>query len=165
MFELKSIHREAIPAALEKVERYRLLNEPRVAESICHDILAVDAENQQALVMLVLALSDQFDQEANLGMGPVLELIPRLKDEYQRCYYAGIVYERQGKARLKRNYPGARFDAYELLRQAMEWFEKAEKLQPPGHDDAILRWNTCVRLMANHRLEPRPREEAPTMLE
>jgi len=28
MFELKPLSKEAIPAALEKAERYRLLNEP-----------------------------------------------------------------------------------------------------------------------------------------
>ena len=35
MFELKPLSREAIPRALEKAERYRLLNEPAEAESIC----------------------------------------------------------------------------------------------------------------------------------
>jgi hypothetical protein len=53
MFQLKHITREAIPHALERVERYRLLNEPEEAESICLDILAVDADNQSALVMLL----------------------------------------------------------------------------------------------------------------
>ena len=46
MFELKPLSREAFPAALEKAERYRLLNEPLEAESICRDILAVDPDNQ-----------------------------------------------------------------------------------------------------------------------
>ncbi|MBT4611219.1 MAG: hypothetical protein HOC05_14345, partial [Gemmatimonadetes bacterium] len=60
MFELKSIQADAIPAALERVERYRLLNEPRVAQSICHDILAIDPDNHDALVGLVLSLTDSF---------------------------------------------------------------------------------------------------------
>ena len=55
MSELKSLHKDAIPAALEKAERYRLLNEPGEAESICLDILHVDPENQQAIVTLLLA--------------------------------------------------------------------------------------------------------------
>jgi hypothetical protein len=46
MSELKSLHKDAIPAALGKAERYRLLNEPGEAESICLDILHVDPENQ-----------------------------------------------------------------------------------------------------------------------
>ena len=47
MPELKQLHKDAIPAALEKAEHYRLLNEPGEAESICLDILAVDPDNQR----------------------------------------------------------------------------------------------------------------------
>jgi len=60
MFELKHLSPEAIPAALEKALRYRLLNEPAEAESICHDVLTIDPENQEALVMLLLAITDRF---------------------------------------------------------------------------------------------------------
>ena len=38
-----------MPAALEKALRYRLLNEPVEAESICRDVLEVDPDNQAAL--------------------------------------------------------------------------------------------------------------------
>jgi tetratricopeptide (TPR) repeat protein len=165
MFELKKIHREAIPKALERVERYRLLNQPRVAESICHDILEIEPDNQQALVGLVLALTDQFEKEANKGINAALELIPRLAEEYTRDYYTGLVHERQGKARLARDYPGARFDAFELLSLAMEWYEKAQTLQPPDNDDAILHWNSCARIIVNNKLEPRPHEGEPLMSE
>lgn len=161
MFELKKIHSEAIPKALERVERYRLLNQPRVAESICQDILAVDADNQQALVGLVLALTDQFELEANKGINIVLDLIPRLHDEYTRDYYTGLAHERQGKARLARDYPGARFDAFELFSRAMEWYEKAERLQPPDNDDVILHWNSCARIIVDNKLESRPPEGEP----
>src|SRR5207248_11695595 len=58
MSELKSLSKEAIPAALEKAERYRLLNEPGEAESICLDILKADPENQQAIITLLLALTE-----------------------------------------------------------------------------------------------------------
>jgi hypothetical protein len=37
-----------------------LLNDPEGAESICLDILDVDPDNQDALVTIILALSDQF---------------------------------------------------------------------------------------------------------
>src|ERR1700722_16262182 len=60
MNDFKPISPDAVPLALEKAERYRLLNEPAQAESICLDVLAVDPDNQRALVMLLLALSDQF---------------------------------------------------------------------------------------------------------
>src|SRR5262245_5730837 len=57
MFEPKPISRDAIPAALAKAERYRLLNEPLEAESICLDVLQIDGANQDAIVMLLLALT------------------------------------------------------------------------------------------------------------
>ncbi len=60
MFELKRLSEDAIPAALERALRYRLLNEPAEAESICHDVLRIDPENQEALVLLLLALTDRF---------------------------------------------------------------------------------------------------------
>lgn len=159
-FELKSLSVEALPRALERAERYRLLNEPAVAESICCDILSLEPEHQQALITLILALTDQFAETAALGVSQVLALIPRLHGEYERSYYSGIIYERQARARLKREYPGAWFDAYDLFLQAMEWFAKAEAIRPPGNDEAILRWNTCARLIDGHKLKPRPRDEA-----
>ncbi len=165
MSELKKIHREAVPKALERVERYRLLNHPHVAESIARDILEVDAENQQALVGLILSLTDQFEMEANVGIKSALEIAPRLDGEYAQSYYAAIVYERQAVARLKRGYPGAKFDAYELLQQAMELFDAADKMSSSEDDDAILHWNACVRMIEGHKLSERPRDEAPVMLE
>ena len=156
MFELKKIRRESISKARDRVERYRLLNQPRVAESICYDILEVDPENQEALVGLVLALTDQFELEVNKGINSALEFIPRLSGEYTRDYYTGLVHERQGKARLVRDYPGARFDAFELFSRAMEWYAKAEALRGPDDDDAILHWNSCARMIVNNKLEARP---------
>jgi len=158
-FELKPISSEAIPEALEKVERYRLLNEPAQAESICLDVLRIDPENQQALIMLLLALTDQF------GTGMVLtkarEVVPKLQGEYERAYYAGIVWERLAHSQLHQASPNSAFSAYESLRQAMESYEKAEQMRPAGNDDAILRWNTCARtLMGNRNLRSRP-DEAP----
>ena len=64
-FELKPISADAIPEALQKVERYRLLNEPAEAQSICEDILAIEPENQSALVMLILTITDQFGEGAS----------------------------------------------------------------------------------------------------
>ena len=37
----------------------------------------------------------------------------------------------------------------------MGWYEKAEAIRPAGNDDAILRWNTCARLISgNSHLAP-----------
>jgi len=154
MFDLKPISPEAVPVALQKAERYRLLNEPWQAESICRDILSIEPEHDQALVMLLLALTDQFGK----GVTPpqAREELTRLKGSYERAYYAGIICERWADALLHKGSPGVGFTAYETLREAMEHYERAERLRPEGNDDALLRWNTCARiLMRNPDLRPR----------
>ncbi len=156
-FELKPISRGGIAEALEKAERYRLLNEPPLAESICLDVLHADPDNQPALVMLLLAVTDQFSHGASLAKAR--EILPRLKGEYEQQYYAGIVWERAAHAQLRKASPNAAFSAYDAFRQAMECYEKAGAMRPPANDDAILRWNTCARiLMRNPNLRPRPDE-------
>src|SRR6266849_2986595 len=159
MFELKPLSREAIPAALEKAMRYRLLNEPGEAESICHDILRTDPENQQALVILLLALTDRFGKGYAVGVTQAQEILPRLRDPYEQAYYAGIICERWVKAHLHRGGPGCGVEAYERLREAMAWYEKAETLRPPGNDDALLRWNACARIIMSNGLAPRAEEK------
>jgi hypothetical protein len=156
MFELKHITREAIPGALARAERYRLLNEPEEAESICMDILAIDPENQAALVMLLLSLTDQFRGGRPQCFSEAQAVLPRLHGEYERFYYGGIIWERRGTARLDRGGVGGAHVVFPWLRKAMDLYEKAEAIRPPGNDDAILRWNTCARLCAWHRLRPEP---------
>ena len=155
MFELKSIHKEAVPAALEKAKHYRLLNEPGAAESICLDILETDADNQEALVLLVLAMSDRLASGYAVGDSRIQDYLARISDEYQRAYYTGIVYERRAKAVLRQETHGADSAAFELFRQAMSWFEKAEAIRPEGNEDSILRWNGCARIIMRNKLEPR----------
>jgi hypothetical protein len=159
MPELKRLHQDAIAAALEKAERYRLLNEPGEAESICLDILRVDPENQSAIITLLLALTDRFEKGYGVSDTQTKELLRRMKSDYDRAYYSGIVAERRAKMKLRQNTPDCRFQAYDLLHEAMHWFEKAEPLRPPGHDDAILRWNTCARIIERNKLVPRAPEE------
>ena len=154
-FRLKPISKEAIPGAIQKAERYRLLNESRAAESICRDVLDIDPENQQVLVMLVLALTDQLAEGHAPVMTAVKEVLPRITDPYQRFYYTGIASERSGQAYMHRGGMGSGGMAYDALRRAMEWYEKAEEIRPAGNDDSILRWNTCARLInANSHVTP-----------
>src|SRR5205807_10669326 len=108
MPELKSLHKDAIPAALEKAERYRLLNEPGEAESICLDILKVDPENQQAIITLFLALTDRFEKGYAVSDTQTKELLSRMKSEYDCAYYTGIVSERRAKATLRQKAPDCR---------------------------------------------------------
>jgi hypothetical protein len=151
----KPISRAGVPAALQKAERYRLINDPSSAESICIDVLQVDPDNQQAVVTLILAITDQFDQGPTEGVRRARELLPRLQDEYKRAYYAGIVCERCAKAQLRPQTPGSGERAYHWLTEAMQWYEQAEARRPAGNDEAILRWNTCARLLSrNEQLRP-----------
>ncbi|MGD0930754.1 MAG: hypothetical protein ABR902_08895 [Candidatus Korobacteraceae bacterium] len=152
-FQLKPISVQSIPHTLEKVERYRLLNEPVLAESICLDVLAVVPDHQHALISLLLARTDQFHSNAQPKAAE--EVLERIKGDYEQAYYAGVIWERLGNARVRHGDPGARASAYHALRDAMAHYERAITFAPPGNDDAILRWNTCARvIMQNPEIQP-----------
>src|SRR5438046_3366128 len=152
MSELKLLSTEAIPAALEKAERYRLLNEPAEAESICLDVLKADPENQTALITRLLAVTDRFGKGYGVSDTQAKELLARVKGEYERAYYTGILAERRAKAKLAQGTPGSRHYAYDGFREAMNWFEKAGGLRPAGSDEALLCWHTCGRIIEEKRL-------------
>jgi len=144
-YELKSISKAGIGEALAKVELYRYLNEPEESESICRDILAVDPQQQLALRLLGLSITDQFTGGVSDRCQEAEELFQRLKDGYEQLYYKGILQERRAKAQLRAGQlPHA---VYPLLERALQCFAEAEKIRPAGNDDAILRWNRCVRLL------------------
>jgi hypothetical protein len=149
-FDLKALHPDAVPAALEKAHRYRLLNEPEQAESICEDVLRIDPQNQTALASLILALTDRFVGPRPVPPQRVRELLPRLHGAYEREYYAGIISEREGIAWMRSDKPRSGDAAYQCFREAMTHYEKAEAHRPPANDDAILRWNSCARLIMTH---------------
>jgi|SRR5215203_2346995 len=164
MFELKILSEEAIPAALEKAERYRLLNEPGEAESICLDVLKVAPENQQALVTLLLAITDRMGKGYGVSDTKAKEILGQLKGEYERTYYSGLLCERRAKMKLAQGAHGSIY-AYDLFREAMEYYEEAEELRPAGNDDALLRWNTCARIIARNHLVARDEEKLEPPLE
>jgi hypothetical protein len=157
-FDLKSISTDAVSKALEKAERYRLLNEPSLAESICLDILAISPSHQHALVSLLLARTDQF--HCGVPMKSAQEILQRIDGEYEKAYYAGIIWERHGHAHLRQHGLCSNANAYHALREAMQQYERAEALRAQGNDDAILRWNSCARvLMRNPEIRPLPDTE------
>jgi hypothetical protein len=163
-FELKTLHPDAIARALAKAERYRLLNEPSEAESICRDVLEVDATNQEALATLLLALTEQFSGEPKL-FNEAAHVAAQLVDDYDRAYYTGLVWERRAKAHLTHDGPVLGPQVYDWLREAMTWFERAEAIRPAGNDDALLRWNACARaIMRDHRLAPGREEPVEPLL-
>jgi hypothetical protein len=155
---LKAIAAEGIAHAFEMAERYRLLNDPEQAESICRDILAVEPEHQEALRMLVLSLSDQLGPGGHVvgGVREIRAVCERLVDPYERAYYTGVVLERDARAFLRRANT-VRSAAYDGFRSAMDWYERAEALRPRSVDPR-LRWNSCVRTIMREHLEPEGRE-------
>ena len=165
MFPLKKISNESISSALEKAERYRLLNEPSLSESICADILEIDPMNNKATVTLLLAITDQFGAGAADEVNRARQLAETLSDQYQKSYYSGIVCERKGKSILLKSLPDGEYIAYEWIRDAMEFYEAAENIRPAGNDDSILRWNTCARLISKYHLQPRTEEYIVPLLE
>lgn len=157
-YELKLISTAGIAEAISKAELYRSLGEPEEAESICHDILAIEPHHQLALRLLGLALTDQFAGGPADRYREAETAFKQLNDPYERLYYAGILYERRAKAQLRAGQPS--HTLLPLFEQALRSFAEAEKVRPVGNDDAILRWNRCVRLLqtANYEWE---QESAP----
>ncbi len=153
MLELKRISKEAIPRALAKAERYRLLNEPHEAESICRDVLHTDPGNQEAQAALVLALTDQFGTRHGADMSKAREALAQLTGEYERAYYGGIICERWAKAQFEARVPT--HVAHDWIEEAMSLYQQAEALRPGGNDDAVLRWNSCLRFIESNLLTPK----------
>ena len=145
MYEPKPIAKQAVPAALERALRYRLLNEPLEAESICRDVLAADPKNREALATLLLALTDQFETKFSEARDSAKQVLHRMRGEYERAYYEGIIHERWAKAQLARGLPEEA--ASNWFREALRCYERAQEFSPPDDADAILRWNTCVRIL------------------
>jgi hypothetical protein len=160
MFALKPISSDSLGGALAKAERYRLLHEPEEAESICRDILAVAPGSREALVTLILALTDQIGHDPN-AFKRAIDMIDYLQTPYDRAYYTGIAWERRAKARHRGSGQGANSYVYDWILKAMDLFEQAEPLRPPENDDARLRWNACVRYLDHHRDLTPAKEEVP----
>jgi hypothetical protein len=160
MFALKPISHDSVAGALAKAERYRLLNEPHEAESICRDILELEPGNQEALISLILALTDQIQQQSQT-FEAALSAAARLDSDYDRAYYAGIAWERRAKARYHAAGHGSHQYVYGWIAKALQLFETAERLRHPGNDDAVLRWNACVRFLSSNKVLAPSGEEMP----
>jgi hypothetical protein len=144
--KLMTISPEGVPGALSKAEHYRFLNEPWQSESICRDVLAIEPANQPAHILLVLSLTDQF--EHGVSAKEVLQVAARLTNDYHRAYYSGIIHERQAIAEFRRHPDWrSRRQAHILFQNAMESYRHAWTIRPPNNDDAVLRWNACVRFL------------------
>lgn len=158
--KLKVISKDGIEEALSKATLYRYLNEPEETESICHDILAAEPDHQVATRMLGLAITDQFSGHATDRYAEAEQMFQRLSDAYERHYYSGLLWERRAKAQMRAGRPPHTLVG--LFHEAMRHFEEAEKIRPAGNDDAMLRWNRCVRLL--EKFPEGEREEEQTEL-
>ncbi|KAA0442565.1 MAG: hypothetical protein FXV80_05185, partial [Candidatus Thioglobus sp.] len=141
---------------LDRARQYRSLLEADLAISICLDIFAIDAKNQEALVIYILALSDTLSHARTGSHNPdkkILDAIKQLQSDYQQNYYQGIFYERKARSLMLNTM--SRSFAYNLLIQALECYQQAENLSIAGNDDAILRHNACLRTIENEHLQPR----------
>jgi hypothetical protein len=144
-YAIKRIHPSGVDAAVEKADKYRELNQPAEAESICRDVLAVDPDHQLALRTLGLALTDRFAPSSGALFAEAQQVFARLRDPYERAFYGGLGCERQAKAQLAAHLPLGAVQG--LFDQALARYAEAEALSPPGNDDPILRWNSCVRTL------------------
>ena len=142
---LKTISTSGIDEAIAKIQLYRYLNEPEEAESICHDVLAADPENQAAIRYLGLAITDQFSGLPSDRHAESEAAFERLTNNYERLYYLGLLLERRAKAQMRAGIPARAWIPF--INSAMRYFEDAEKIRPAGNDDSILRWNRCVRIL------------------
>lgn len=150
---LHQIHADSIDLALDKARQYRSLLEPEIAESICLDILHIDPDNESALVLYILALSDQISISGSRSPFHAIEAaIDKLQSEYHQYYYTGIVHER--RARFMLTQPMSRAFAYDFFIKALDCYQQAEAVRPPHNDEAILRWNSCVRTIRREKLGP-----------
>jgi tetratricopeptide (TPR) repeat protein len=143
--KLKTISQAGINAAIAKAERYRYLNEPEEAESICRDVLAIDSTHQLAQRILGLAITDQFTGGVNDRFNEATAVFNALEEQYARSYYTGILHERHAKAQLRAGRPAQAVAAE--LEEAMRCFDRAEQMRPKDNDESILRWNRCARLL------------------
>jgi hypothetical protein len=148
-YQMKRLSESHLQNAWEMAEKYRDLNAPDEAESICRDILEVSPRHQPALKTLGLALTDRFPERWIELHKEALAVFAKLESEYDRVYYAGIAWERRGKAQLEE---GAGRGAYDAFMEAIGLFERACTLGPAGKPEPILRYNRCARALTTHPL-------------
>lgn len=164
--ELKRLSQDALQAAHDRARHYRLLNQPYLAESIFRDILLVDPDDEAAKVGLIMTLCDGFTSSGSKPVSEVLKMASELEDDYARAYYMGLVCERRAEAHLRKGGPGAGSLAHDWLVRAMDHYTDAEPLRPRGNDDALLRWNTCLRILrTRHDVRPRAEDTSVQLLE
>ncbi len=156
-WELKALKARNLTAAVTLAKRYRDLNQPDEAESICRDILAVAPDNDEARRTLGLALTDRFPAAYVTLFDEACTTFDKLRSEYDRVYYTGIAWERYAKAQLE---AGRVENAIHAFEEAIRRFDRSDKLGSPDDPDSVLHYNRCVRALTTHpdivRVSERP---------
>lgn len=142
---LKPLTQKNLEAAVAMAAHYRALNQPDEAESICRDVLGVAPTHEAALRTLGLALTDRLATDT-AAFDEALATFARLPAEYDRVYFAGVAWERRGKAQLA----VSAHDALHAYEQALDHFAKAESLAPAEKPEPLLRYNCCVRALTSN---------------
>src|SRR5271155_4950241 len=102
-YALRKLSPTSLDAALAKAEHYRDLNQPEEAESICRDVLDVDAASQRAWKVLGLSLTDRIVSGRPGLLEEAIAAFEHLTDVYERTYHVGVAWERAAKAHMERN--------------------------------------------------------------
>ncbi|NQZ54398.1 MAG: hypothetical protein HRT93_09130 [Piscirickettsiaceae bacterium] len=151
---LHDIRISAVAQAIEKAKQYRSLLEPDIAESICLDVLNIDPDNQEVLIIYILALLDQISRsEKQTQIKTIERTIEKLTSQYQRYYYAGLLNERRARHLITQAMSHS--FAYDYFIEALNFYQQAVDKCPEQNDEAILRWNSCIRTIEKEKLKPR----------
>ncbi|MDC9725967.1 MAG: hypothetical protein PSN44_08665 [Gammaproteobacteria bacterium] len=152
--KLHDIRMDAVDEALLKAKQYRSLLEPEIAESICLDVLHIDPENQSVLIVYILALLDQISRtEKQTQIKSIERTIEKLTSQYQRYYYSGLLNERRARHLITQAMSHS--FAYDYFIEALKFYQQAVDRCPEKNDEAILRWNSCIRTIEKEKLKPR----------
>lgn len=105
---------------------------------------------KKRFLTLLLSITDEFDRELAASLNDAKSLLPKINGAYERLYYEGIINERWGNAQLSKRGQAS----VGWYRAAMRCYAKSEELSEPDNDDAVLRWNSCVRIMQRYDFAP-----------
>ena len=147
-YRVKRISTAGIAEAIAKAELYRSLSEPEEAESICRDILTIEPQHQLALRLL--GLPDRSVHRSWVrSYREAEEIFQQLNDRMNGTTTLG---SRTSDARKRSSKPGNCLLTVQALRTG-SYLSQRLRNSPAENDDAILRWNRCVRLLQDPAYE------------
>ena len=141
-----------------------MLNEPGEAESICLDILETDPENQPALITLLLALTDRFSKGYGVSDTQANHCSRGSRANTSAPTTRGFWPSAGPRRNSRRDTPGPVITPTMIVRSDAA-VREGRNVRPPGNDDALLRWNTCARMMAKNKLAARDEDRTEPVLE